>query len=252
MSRRECRDIYRLINIREVSSLICSLIARYVLCCEVTHSGRLQRLSGLGFDASHAFPRFGRDQWVMTIFAVILLGIVTMALMPGTLPLPVGTILTITVTFGISIGFAVLGAIVVAQRFIERHEGERLPFPPLAELTVAALIVAGLAVALRIGIPLVPALIEGGSSGFQDVVTQFVDRWPGVITPTFCTISLGLLCSYLGSLNWSWQRVVALGALGNALAFMIAGLIAGSLIDSKVLAEFYVDPKHAVPLITIY
>src|SRR5271170_5587174 len=115
-------------TIREVSSLICSLIARYVLCCEVTRSGRLQRLSGLGFDASHAFPRFGRDQWVMTIFAVILLGIVMMALMPGTLPLPVGTILTITVTFGISIGFAVLGAIVVAQRFIERHEGERLPF----------------------------------------------------------------------------------------------------------------------------
>jgi hypothetical protein len=38
-------------NITEVSSLICSLIARYVLCSEVTRSGRRQRLSDLGFDA---------------------------------------------------------------------------------------------------------------------------------------------------------------------------------------------------------
>jgi hypothetical protein len=233
-------------TIREVSGLVCSLIARYVLCCEVTRGGRLQRLSRMGFDASHAFPDFGRDQWVMTILAVILLSILMMASTPGMVTLPLGAILTISITFGVSIGFAVMGAIFVAQRFIERHEGEPLPFPPLAELAIAALIVAGLTVALRIGIPLVPALIQGGSSGFQDVLTQFMERWPGVIIPTFCTISLGLLCSYLGSLNWSWQRIVAIGTLGNGLAFVVAGLLAGSLIDREVLAKLYADPDHAI------
>ena len=248
------RELKEVLNsrIREVSGLTCGLIARYVLCCELTQGGRLQRLAGMGFDASHAFPRFGRDQWVMTIFAVILLGIVMMAKMPGTLPLPIGTILSITVAFGVSIGFAVIGAIVVAQRFIERHEGEPLPFPPLAELTVAALVVAGLTVALRIGILLVPALIEGGTAGIENVVTQFVDRLPGVITPAFCTISLGLLCSYLGPLNWRWERIVALGALGNGLAFALAGLLVGSLIDTKVLEQFYRDPEHATLLISVY
>ena len=33
---------------------------------------------------------------------------------------------------------------------------------------------------------------------------------------------------------------------------MVAGLIVGSLIDRQVLAQFYADPEHAVPLITIY
>jgi hypothetical protein len=248
------RELKEVLNsrIREVSGLICGLIARYVLCCELTQSGRLQRLAGMGFDASHAFPRFGRDQWVMTIFAVILLGIIMMAIMPGTLPLPIGTILGITTAFGVSIGFAVIGAIVVAQRFIERHEGEPLPFPPLAELTVAALIVAGLTIALRIAILLVPALIDGGSAVLDNVVTQFVDRLPGVITPAFGTISLGVLCSYLGPLNWRRGRIIALGALGNGLAFALSGLLVGSLIDTKVLEQFYRAPEHAIPLIAAY
>jgi hypothetical protein len=238
-------------TVREVSGLVCGLIARYILCCEVTRGGRLQRLSRMGFDASRAFPDFGRDQWVMTILAVILVGILVMSAMPGTLPLPIGTILVITITFGVSIGCAVMAAIFVAQRFIERHDGERPPFPPLAELAIAALIVAGLTVALRIGVPLVPALIYGGGSGLEDVLTQFMERWPGVIIPTFCTISLGLLCSYLGSLDWSWQRIVAIGALGNGLALVVAGLLAGSLIDSTVLAKFYARTDHAIALIAM-
>jgi hypothetical protein len=238
-------------NITEVSSLICSLIARFVLCCEVTRSGRRQRLSSMGFDATHPMPTFGRDQWVTTILAVIILSVGMMALMPGTHPIATSKILTIAITFGVSIGFAVLGAVLVAQRFIERYAEERPAFPPIAELTLAALIVAGLSVALRIGIPLVPALIQGGSSGFQDVVTQFVERWPGIILPFVCTISLGLLCSYLGSLNWSWHRAAAVGALGNGLAFMAAGWLVGSLLDDNVIAQFYVHPEHAIRLITI-
>lgn len=243
------RELKEALNrtVTEVSNLVCSLIARYVLYCDVTRSGRRQRLSTMGFDASHPMPSFGRDQWATTILAVIVLSVCMMALMPGTRPLPATKILTIAVTFGMSIGFAVLGAILVAQRFIERHEGETTAYPPIAELTLAALIVAGLSVAMRIAIPLVPALIQG--NGLQDVVTEFVERWPGIIIPFVCTISLGLLCSYVNSLNWSWPRVAVVGALGNGFAFMAGGLLVGWLLDGSVLSKFYMHPEQAGTLI---
>ena len=87
--------------------------------------------------------------------------------------------------------------------------------------------------------------------GFQDVLNQFVERLPGIITPFVCTISLGLLCSYLGSLDWSWYRVAAVGALGNGLTFMAAGWLVGSLINDMVLAQFYVHPEQAIPIIAL-
>ena len=133
-------------NIVEVSNLTCSLVARYVLFCERTHNARLQRLAGMGFDARPT-PTFGPDQWATTILLVIILSVGMMVFMPGTNPIELGKVLTIAIAFGVSTGFAVLGAIVVAQRFIERHEGDRLAFPPIAELILAALIVAGLSIA---------------------------------------------------------------------------------------------------------
>jgi len=232
-------------SISEVSQLTCSLIARYVLYSNATKSKRRQRLSRMGFDASGAIGRFGPDQWVTTILAVIVFSAGMMAFMPGTLPLPAGHILQIAITFGLSIGFAVIGAVVVAQRFMERHEGETNPYPPMAELTLAALVVAGLSVALRIGIPLVPALIQGSESALPDVITQFTERWPGVIIPFVCTISLGLLCIYLGARPWSQIRVAALGALGNGLAFMAAAPVVAWLLSTDVLGKFYAHPEHA-------
>ena len=80
-------------------------------------------------------------------------------------------------------GLAVLGSIVVAQRFVERQENNKSAFPPIAELLIAALVVAGLSLVLRISIPLVPALFQGGDAGLQIVMTQFTQRWPGVIVP---------------------------------------------------------------------
>jgi hypothetical protein len=219
-----------------------------VLFCERTHNGRLQRLANMGFDARPT-PSFGPDQWATTILLVILLGVGMMVLMPGTQPVGLGKVLTIATTFGVSIGFAVLGAIVVAQRFIERHDGDRSAFPPIAELVLAALIVVGLSIALRIGVPLVPALLQG--QGFQGVLDTFVERLPGTIIPFICTISLGLLCSYLGSLEWSWYRVSGVGALGNGLALMGAGWLVGSLLDESVLAQFYRHPEHAVRTIAL-
>jgi hypothetical protein len=235
-------------NIVEVSQLTCSLVARYVLYCERTRNGRLQRLAGMGFDVRPT-PTFGPDQWATTILLVILMGVGMMVFMPGTRPTEVGTVLTVAITFGVSIGFAVLGAIVVAQRFIERHEGDPSVFPPIAELIIAALVVAGLSIALRLSILFVPALIQG--DGLHDVLNQFVERLPGTVTPFVCTISLGLLCSYLGSLDWSWYRVSAVGALGNGLAFMGAGWLVGSLLGNTVLVQFYLHPEDAIRIIAL-
>src|SRR5262249_10804243 len=163
-----------------------------VLYCNATKSKRRQRLARMGFDASRTMMlRFGLDQWVATMLAVIVLSAGIMAFMPGMLPQPAGKILTISITFGLSIGCAVMRA-VVAQRLMERPGGETFPYPPIAELTAAALIVAGLSVALRIGIPIIPPLLLGDSSDLPDVLIQFRERLLGIIIPFTCTISLGL------------------------------------------------------------
>jgi hypothetical protein len=235
-------------NIAEVTNLTCGLVSRYVLFCERTHSGRLQRLARMGFAYSPG-PTFGLDQWATTIFLVTAWSIGMMVFMPGTLPIDVGKVLTIAVTFGASIGFAVLGAIVVAQRFIGRKEGNTPGYPPIAELVVAGLVVVGLSIALRIGIPLVSALMQGG--GYQDVLRQFIERLYGVITPFICTISLGLICSYMGCSRMSWYRVAALGALANGAALTCAGWLVAHMIGQQVLALFYVHPQDAIQLVAL-
>ena len=199
-------------SISEVAQLTCNLIARYVLYCDATKSKRLRRLSTMGFDASGAIWSFGPDQWVTTIFAVIGLSAGMMAFTPGMLRLTGGQILMISIPFGLSIGVAVIAAVWVAQRFLEHHDGEISTYPPTAELTAAALIVAGFSAGLRIATPLVPAIIEGSDSALWDALAQFAERWPGVIIPFACTISLGLLCIYLGarpgvpSASRCWER----------------------------------------------
>ena len=241
---RPAKELREALNrsITEVSQLTCSLIARYVLYSNTTKGKRRQRLARMGFDARRTMTiRFGLDQWVATILAVIVFSAGIMAFMPGTLPQSPGKILTISITFGLSIGCAVMGAVVVAQRFMERHEGETFPYPPIAELTAAALIVAGLSVALRIGIPIIPPLLLGDGSDLPGIFTQFRERLPGVIIPFVCTISLGLLCIYLGARAWSQLRVVAFGALGNGLAFMAGGLLVAWMLDDQVLGQFYAD-----------
>ena len=236
-------------TIADKSNLICSLIARYVLYCDKTAVGRRHRLANMGFDPSHPMHSFGLDKWAMTIVAVMALSALIMTMTPGVKPIDSGAVLTISATFAISIGFAVMGSILVAQRFIERRENSKSAFPPFAELILAGLIVAGLAVGLRIAIPLIPAILNSGIAGFQDVITQFGQRWPGIIVPFTCTISLGLLCSYLGPLEWGWLRVSIAAAIGNGLAFMGAGFLLASLLSNAVLAQFYVHPEQAQALI---
>ena len=238
-------------SIVEVSQLTCSLIARYVLYSNATKAKRRQRLARMGFDASRTMTiRFGLDQWVATILGVIVLSAGMMAATPGTLSLPAGQILILSITFGLTIGCAVMGAVVVAQRFMERHEGETPHYPPIAELTAAALVVGGLSAALRLGIPLTASLLGDGSE-LSSVFSQFKGRLPGLLLPITCTVSLGLLCTYLGARSWSQLRIVAAGALGNALAFMAAGFLVAWMIDDKVLAQFYAQPERARPTIVI-
>ena len=239
-------------SIGEVTLLTCSLIARYVLCSNATESKRRQRLSAMGFDATGAIWTFGADQWVSTILGVIVLSAAMMAIMPGTLPLSADHILRISVMFGLSIGFAVIGGVWVAQRFLERQHGETSVHPPIAELTLAALIVAGLSAGLRIATRLVPALIQGSSSALPDAVSQFLERWPGIIIPFTCTVSLGMLCAYPGTRPWSQLRVAAVGALANGLAFIATAPLIGWLLSDEVLAQYYKPQAHARVLIVIY
>jgi len=239
-------------SIGEVTLLTCSLIARYVLCSNATETKRRQRLSAMGFDATGAIWTFGADQWVSTILGVIVLSAAMMAIMPGTLPLSADHILRISVMFGLSIGFAVIGGVWVAQRFLERQHGETSVHPPIAELTLAALIVAGLSAGLRIATRLVPALIQGSSSALPDAVSQFLERWPGIIIPFTCTVSLGMLCAYPGTRPWSQLRVAAVGALANGLAFIATAPLIGWLLSDEVLAQYYKPQAHARVLIVIY
>jgi hypothetical protein len=94
-------------SIAEVATLVCSLIARFVLYCEVTRGGRLRRLSSMGFDATLPLPSFGR--WAMTILLVFVLSAGTMIFMPGMRPIAAEQVLTIAITFALSISFAVWG-----------------------------------------------------------------------------------------------------------------------------------------------
>ena len=65
----------------------------------------------------------------------------------------------------------------------------------------------------------------------QAAITQFSERWPGIIVPFTCTISLGLLCSYLGSLKWSLWQVSVVAAIANGCACMTGGAVLASLLS---------------------
>jgi hypothetical protein len=134
-----------------------------------------------------------------------------------------------SVLMAVQLGMAVIAGSVVAQRFIRRQEDNVWQFPPLAELTVSALVVVGLCIVLRIGWPLVPDLLNTASISLSQSLVQFGERWPFVLLPFMCTLSIGLTCAYLGRLSWSWIRLALLGGLLNAAAFAIAGLLISQL-----------------------
>src|ERR1700745_1933085 len=104
----------------------------------------------------------------------------------------------------LQLGIAVIAGTVVAQRFIRRQEDHIGRFPPLAELTASALVVVGLCIVLRIGWAVIPDLLTAGSRSLCQSVAQFKDRWPFVILPFVCTLSIGLISAYASLLPWGW------------------------------------------------
>ena len=125
----------------------------------------------------------------------------------------------------------------MAGRFIQRKEGADEQFPPLLELTVAGLLVTGLSIMIRIGWPLIPGLLNTGHLGLRDWVDQFIQRWPFVLLPFVCTLSIGVLCSYLGNKQWGWPRLAAVGGIINGLAFGAAAVLIVYLLDERFLTS---------------
>jgi hypothetical protein len=66
----------------------------------------------------------------------------------------------------------------------------------------------------------------------------------GIITPFVCTVSLGLLCSYVHSFRKPWFVIAAVGAVGNGLALTFAGCFVGWLLADDVLLKFYDLPPE--------
>jgi hypothetical protein len=222
-------------SIHDLSYVVCSLIARYVLFQNVTASQRRRRLSIMGFNARDHLPAFGRDQWVASIISIIVLFSFLSIIIPAQQPFYVPFLYSVLMS--VQLGIALIGGTLVAQRFIRRNEGESTRFPPLAELIVAALIVVGLCVTLRLGWPIVPSLIKTGKLGLSESIDFFVQRWAFIVLPFVCAISIGLLCSYLGTSSWSWIRLAATGGIFNGVAFAFGGFLMGQLLPEDLLTQ---------------
>jgi hypothetical protein len=220
-------------NIHDLSQVVCRLIARFVLYQDVTENQRRKRLSGMGLNPRDHSPAFGRDQWVASIFAVIILFMFMSIVLPGRQPF--SQTFMYSVLMSVQLGMAIIAGTVVAQRFIRRQEGGIWQFPPLAELTISALVVVGLCIVLRIGWPLVPDLLNTGSISLSQSLEKFSERWPFVLLPFICTLSIGISCSYLGTQLWGGLRLALAGGIVNALAFLIGGVLIANLLSNDTL-----------------
>jgi hypothetical protein len=252
-SKNPTRDSQKSLEgkIADFESLTCGLVARYVLYQEKTASQRMRRLERLGFTLDDPGASLGGDKWVASVLATTFLTFIVMICTPQLRPMPIGQAAIVALTFALQVGLGVIGGAIVARRFLRWSEG-RGGFPPIAQLTGAGLVVVGISAGLRIGMPLLPAVLQplSFSSALQSSLSVFAQRWPGLIYPFICTFSIGLLCSHLGTAPWSRVRLGLIGAIGNGLAFMAAGVLVSALLDESVLATFYWEPAKA-PLVVI-
>jgi hypothetical protein len=230
-------------NIQDLSLTICRLIARWVLYLEVTENQRRKRLSSMGLNPRDHSPAFGRDQWVASILVIIVIFLFMSIVVPGKQPF--SQTFMYSVLMAIQLGVAVIAGTAVAQRFIRRQEGNVWQFPPLAELTISALVVVGLCIVLRIGWPLVPDLLNTGSVSLSQSLTEFADRWPFVLLPFVCTFSIGLMCAHLSTRTWSWLRLALTGGLLNAATFAVATVLIAQLLSGEFLQRIQGNPNIA-------
>jgi hypothetical protein len=218
-------------SVREVSNLVSALIARYVLLLDKSASHRRKRLSSMGFDTEDCLPPLGRDQWIAVTLVIAVLLMLMSTLLPGR-DHEIGEKLSLSVRIALQLGMAVIGGTSVARRFIQRNDGTSARFPPLVELVVAGLVVVGLCIGLRIAWPLLADFLASGTVSLSKALASFAERWAWIFMPLVCTVSIGLLCSYLGSLAWSRLRASAVGAAGNGVAFAATGFFISQLIGS--------------------
>jgi hypothetical protein len=236
-------------NIQDLSLTICRLIARWVLYLEVTENQRRKRLSSMGLNPRDHSPAFGRDQWVASILVIIVLFLFTSIVVPGKQAFSQNFMYS--VLMAIQLGMAVIAGTAVAQRFIRRQEGNVWQFPPLAELTISALVVVGLCIVLRIGWPLVPDLLNTGSVSLSQSLSEFADRWPFVLLPFVCTFSIGLMCAHLSTRTWSWLRLAFIGGLLNAATFAITTFLIAELLSGEFLQRIQGNPNIAKLIVPI-
>jgi hypothetical protein len=218
---------------QELSLLVCSLIARYALGSNITVGQRRKRMASMGFfNLQDRLAPFGRDQWIATIVAIIILFSLLSTIIPGGQPFPFALLYSILAA--VQLGIASIAGTVVAQRFIRR--GERR-FPPLTELLVAVLVVIAICIALRIAWFLVPNLIKNGKIDFDRSIDIFMQRWAFLLMPISCTISIGLLCSYLGNLSLNRTRLAVVGGVLNGLAFAFTGLLMSQFLPQDLMPQ---------------
>jgi hypothetical protein len=230
-------------NIQELSQLVCSLIARFVLCNDVTESQRRRRLSSMGFDPSYHGHGIGRDQWIGSILALVVLMLLMSIVLPGQQSFSQKFMYSIMMA--VQLGMAIIAGTIVAERFIQKKEGAPEQFPPLLELTVASLLVTGLSIMIRIGWPLIPTFLNTGIFDIRESVHQFMLRWPFVLLPFVCTLSIGVLCTYFGALGWGWLRLAAIGGFINGLVFAATTVVIVDLLDEQFLMTF-INPSTAM------
>ncbi len=227
---------------QELSLLVCNLIARYVLSNNITVGQRRRRLARMGFVNFEDHPSaFSRDQWIATIVAIIILFALLSVVVPGGQPFPL--LLLYSVLGAVQLGIASIAGTVVAQRFVRRDRAQSLRIPPFGELLIAVLVVVALCVALRISWFLVPMFIKNGQIDLQRSIDIFVERWPFLLNPIACTITIGVLCSYLGNSSWSRTRLSTLGGTLNGVAFALTGLLMSQLLPEAFMPHFKSHPE---------
>jgi hypothetical protein len=223
---------------QETSYFVCSLIARYVLYQEKTPTQRARRLSALGFDSYDHIPAFGIDQWVISILATAAITLVIIFVTPRSTPITTGDAFLRAIIFAIQIGLSILAGTFVARRFLQRDDGTGKRAPPIFELTWAGLIVVTISAALKIGVPIILTFPLTDQPGFDQSLKDFIERRPSLLFPFISTLSIGLLCSYLITLESNRLVRTVVGGICNGVAFIITGYLASLLFSPRVLMDF--------------
>jgi hypothetical protein len=235
---RQIKDSLKKVT-NEISNSICSLIARFVLLQDKTHTQRRSRLLCMGFDHYDELPVFGATRWAILLFGIGIVTLVIVDISPRSVPLSIGDAFLRAIIFLMQMGISIAAGAFLARRFASR-QGVMTGLMLLFELIIACLIVFTISSALRIGFSFVSATLlkpHSGKGDFGEILREFVNRWSVVMFPVANTISITIACIYLTALSWTRSSMAVIGAIWNRLVFAMTGLIVGVLLPETVLTE---------------